>query len=70
MPVSLPPHHMTDSLILPVPHHMSDTACAACPLPLPGFVKSNFMERSAFYGKDPAEERKNFRQVGRWAGRG
>ncbi|GAX82432.1 hypothetical protein CEUSTIGMA_g9860.t1 [Chlamydomonas eustigma] len=29
----------------------------------PGLVKSNFMERAEFYGKDSVEERKSFRQL-------
>lgn len=29
----------------------------------PGAVKSNFMERSAFFGKDSVEDRRVFRQV-------
>ena len=29
----------------------------------PGLVKSNFMERAEFYGKDNAEERKSIRQL-------
>jgi len=29
----------------------------------PGLVKSNFMERAEFFGKDNAEERKSFRQL-------
>ncbi len=29
----------------------------------PGVVKSNHLERTTFYGKEPLEERKSFRQT-------
>ena len=40
-----------------------EVTCSNWPQVHPGLVKSNFMERAEFFGKDNAEERKSFRQL-------